>query len=227
MRPNQKQPGDSSGPRLVYSDRQSRTDWHTASDREVLLGIRESEEDALAELVRRKMKALVQVAYRVLGDLEEARDVAQVTFLKVWTHRESYDIKWAPNTWIYRIATNLAIDNLRSRKSRERIQEPFKKHTLLRESGKRLRATVAGASGWEIAQIFDELAELLTEKQRLVFVLRELEGLSSREVARVADCRESTVRNHLFNARKVLRKALIERYPEYAAAHVRNGEVGS
>ena len=221
MKPNQSPQEDSKGPRLVYSERQSKVDWKEASDREVLLGIRAADEVALAELVRRKTQALVQVAYRVLGDLEEARDVAQVTLLKVWTHRESYDVKWAPNTWIYRIATNLAIDNLRSRKSRERIQEPYKNHTVLREGGRRLRATVARAGQAEISQIFDELSELLTEKQRLVFVLRELEGFSSREVAKVADCRESTVRNHLFNARKVLRKALIERYPEYAAAYTK------
>jgi RNA polymerase sigma-70 factor (ECF subfamily) len=210
------------GPRLVYSRKSSRKssqEWLEAEDREVLLGIRAGDEVALAELVRRKTQPLTQVAYRVLGDLEEARDVVQVTFLKIWNHREKYDLKWAPNTWIYRITTNLAIDTLRSRKSRDRVQEPFKNHIEHRESGKRLRATVARVGQAEISHIFDELAELLTEKQRLVFVLRELEGLSSKEVAKVADCRESTVRNHLFNARKILRKALIERYPEYAAVY--------
>jgi RNA polymerase sigma-70 factor (ECF subfamily) len=64
--------------------------------------------------------------------------------------------------------------------------------------------------------IFHELAAELTEKQRAVFLLREVEGMSSQEVADVVGCRESTVRNHLFNARKILRRELVARYPEYA-----------
>ena len=51
----------------------------------------------------------------------------------------------------------------------------------------------------------------------MVFLLREMEGLSSPEVAEILGCRESTIRNHLFNARKHLRRELIRRYPEYAA----------
>ena len=61
-----------------------------------------------------------------------------------------------------------------------------------------------------------ELAAGLSEKQRMVFLLREIEGLSSPEVSQIVGCRESTVRNHLFNARKYLRRELLRRYPEYA-----------
>ena len=69
----------------------------------------------------------------------------------------------------------------------------------------------------EIANIFRDLSAGLSEKQRMTFLLREVEGLSSHEVAEVLACRESTVRNHLFNARKYLRRELVKRYPEYAA----------
>src|SRR5437764_833869 len=72
----------------------------------------------------------------------------------------------------------------------------------------------------EVAAIFRELSTHLSEKQRLVFLLREVEGLSSQEVAEIVGCRESTVRNHLFNARKLLRRELVQRYPEYAAGWV-------
>jgi RNA polymerase sigma-70 factor (ECF subfamily) len=69
----------------------------------------------------------------------------------------------------------------------------------------------------EISGIFRELAAGLSEKQRMVFLLKEVEGLSSAEVAEILSCRESTVRNHLFNARRYLRRELVRRYPEYAA----------
>ena len=198
--------------RLVYSQREERERWTAASDLELLEGLRADSERALDELVRRKTPALLQVASRILGDLEEARDVVQVAFLRAWENRARYDPRWSPNTWIYRIVTNLAIDHLRSRRSRERHQEPYRKQ--LRQ--------VEGARGFaelqqrEVDAIFSELAGELSEKQRLAFLLREVEGLSSPEVAAVLDCRESTVRNHLFNARKVLQREIRRRYPEYA-----------
>jgi RNA polymerase sigma-70 factor (ECF subfamily) len=185
------------------------------SDRELLLAVREGEEAALAELIARKTKPLLQATQRILGDLEEARDVVQVTFFKVWENRRKFDERWSPNTWIYRIASNLAIDHLRSRKSRERSHEPVRQHLLHVADGTAQR-DLARLQDGEVAAIFRELSAGLSEKQRMVFLLREIEGLSSPEVSQVVGCRESTVRNHLFNARKYLRRELRRRYPEYA-----------
>jgi RNA polymerase sigma-70 factor (ECF subfamily) len=67
----------------------------------------------------------------------------------------------------------------------------------------------------EVRRIFAELAETLTPAQRAAFVLREVEGLATDEVARALGCSEATVRNHVFQARATLRKALAARYPEY------------
>jgi RNA polymerase sigma-70 factor (ECF subfamily) len=202
-------------PELVYSAERHRASWAERSDRELLEGIRGGDEAALDELINRKTGPLLQLAYRILGDREEARDVVQVAFFRVWEHRERFDERWSPNTWIYRIVNNLAIDHLRSRQSRERQAEPVRQH-LRQVADSRSYRVLSSLGGAEVMTIFRELARELTDKQRSVFVLRELEGLSSQEVAAVVGCRESTVRNHLFNARKVLRRALLERYPEYA-----------
>ena len=202
-------------PRLVFSRKQQLADLREASDRELLVAVQAADELALDELIRRKTNVLVQVAYRVLGDLEEARDVVQLAFVRVWEHRSRYSERWSPNTWIYRITTNLAIDHLRSRQSRERAAEPLRLHLKARQEAFGSRA-VAQLGEQEVQGIFDELTQKLTEKQRAVFVLRELEGLSSAEVGEIVGCRESTVRNHLFNARQVLRAELLKRYPEYA-----------
>ena len=189
--------------------------WAEASDRELLLGIREGEEAALNELIGRKTKPLLQLCQRILGDAEEARDVVQVTFFKVWESRRKFDDRWSPNTWVYRIASNLAIDHLRSRKSRERSHEPVRQH-LQQVADTRASRDLSRLQQSEVAAIFRDLSAGLSEKQRMVFLLREIEGLSSPEVAEIMDCRESTIRNHLFNARKYLRKELLQRYPEYA-----------
>lgn len=206
-------------PELVYSERRQRAAWEERSDRDLLDGIRARDEAALDELITRKTGPLLQLAYRVVGDREEARDIVQVAFFRVWEQVDRFDARWSPNTWIYRIVNNLAIDHLRSRQSRERQVEPVRQH-LRQVAAGRSQRTLASLGGSEVAEIFRELAGELTDKQRSVFILRELEGLSSREVAEIVDCRESTVRNHLFNARKVLRQALLARYPEYARRHL-------
>ena len=201
---------------LVYSATRHRISWAESSDRDLLLAVRDGDERALDELIGRKTKPLIQLVQRILGDLEEARDVVQVTFFKVWENRKKFDERWSPNTWIYRIASNLAIDHLRSRKSRERSHEPVKQH-LRQVADANSSRDLAGLQHSEVAAIFRELSAGLSEKQRMVFLLREMEGLSSPEVAGIIGCRESTVRNHLFNARKYLRRELVRRYPEYAA----------
>ncbi len=201
---------------LVYSNRQSpRPSWAEASDRDLLMAVRQGEEPALNELIGRKTKPLLQLCQRILSDAEEARDVVQVTFFKVWENRGKFDDRWSPNTWIYRIASNLAIDHLRSRKSREKSHEPVRQH-LRQVADGRAHRDLSRLQQTEVAMIFRELSVGLSEKQRMVFLLRELEGLSSPEVAEILGCRESTVRNHLFNARKYLRRELLRRYPEYA-----------
>jgi RNA polymerase sigma factor (sigma-70 family) len=65
--------------------------------------------------------------------------------------------------------------------------------------------------------VFESCAVVLSAKQRLVFVLREFEDMDSREIAEILECRESTVRNHLFQARRLLRVEIRKRFPEFVA----------
>lgn len=202
---------------LVYTRRTHPAPWADVSDRDLLLAVRGGDEAAFNELISRKTKPLLQLVQRILNDTEESRDVVQVTFFKVWENRRKFDERWSPNTWIYRIASNLAIDHLRSRKSREKSDEPVRLHLRQVADGSADRDLSRVQHG-EVADIFRELSVGLSEKQRTVFLLKEVEGLSSAEVAEVLKCRESTVRNHLFNARRYLRGELIKRYPEYAGS---------
>jgi RNA polymerase sigma-70 factor (ECF subfamily) len=203
-----------SKPYLAYS-RPAADSWAEATDRELLLAVAGDDETAFDALMTRKTPALMQLACRMLGDREEARDVVQVAFLRAWTHRRRYDRRWSPNTWLYRIATNLAIDQLRTRRSRQRVSEPMRLH-LRRAADASCRGELGRLGGQEVQAILEELAGELSERQRAVFLLREVEGLASPEVARILGCKSSTVRNHLFAARRILRRELARRYPEYA-----------
>jgi RNA polymerase sigma factor (sigma-70 family) len=192
------------------------TPWSDASDRDLLMALKEGEDAALDELIRRKTKVLLQLAQSILGDVEEARDVVQVTFFKVWENRRKFDAKWSPNTWMFRITSNLAIDHLRSRNSRERINEPVRLH-LLHTADSEAHYDFSAMEQHEVGRIFQRLADALPERQRVVFVLREIEGLETHEVAQILGIKESAVRSQLYNARQVLRQELVRRFPEYAA----------
>jgi RNA polymerase sigma-70 factor (ECF subfamily) len=206
---------------LVHSQTKERARLAAVSDRDLLLELAADSEAALDELIERKSGALLQLTWRVVGDREDARDITQLTFLRAWEHRRRYDPKFSPNTWLYRIATNLGIDLLRSRAARQRQSEPLRSH-FVRLADLR-RGGLADLEDREVTRILLELAEELTERQRAVFVLREIEQISSPEVAEILNCRTSTVRNHLFAARKLLRRRLSERYPEYASGRATEG----
>jgi len=206
-------------PYLVHSSERRPARWHEASDRELMAAIQEDEEGAFDELMERKTGPLLGLGRRLVGDAEEARDIVQLTFLRAWENRQRFNRRWSPNTWLYRIATNLAIDYIRAREHRRLKADPVRRHLYGVES--RSRQDLPDLKRREVDAILERLAADLSERQRMVFLLREVEGLSSREVAKILGCRESTVRNHLFTARKHLRGELMRRYPEYGGAERR------
>lgn len=212
-------------PELIHSPSPDPARWADATDRDLLGALAAGDEGALDELVTRKSGPLLQLAQRIVDDREEARDIVQLTFVRAWEHRRRYDPRFSPNTWLYRIATNLAIDLLRSRAAKQRQSEPVRRHFVRLADGR--RRSLGELEDREVGRILQELAAELTERQRAVFVLSEVEGMASAEVAQVLGCRASTVRNHLFAARKTLRRELARRYPEYAGPRARPTEVES
>ncbi|HHQ49174.1 MAG TPA: sigma-70 family RNA polymerase sigma factor, partial [Acidobacteria bacterium] len=193
-----------------------RREGRTVDERELVEAARQGDEDSFAELVRRHSGSIHRVVARMLGDEEEAWDVVQMAWLRAWQRLDRYDPHWKFSTWSHRIATNLAIDVIRARSSRERA------HT----NGGAVWLRPAPSSGRpgqlveekDVERILRDLVDDLTPQQRAAFILREVEGLETAEVARVLGCSKVTVRNHIFQARKALRRAMVERYPEYVPA---------
>ena len=197
---------------LVYSREREQQKTVEVDDRELAIRARSGDAIAFETLVLRKTSAVVSVARRIIGDAEEARDVAQLVFLRVWDSLARYDEKYSFNTWLYRIATNLSIDFLRANRSRERAHGATLHLVRSREAALEEEATHALESS-QVAELFERVSSGLSEKQKAAFVLREIEGLDSRDVAQILGCGESTVRNHLFNARKALQKKLKKEFP--------------
>ena len=197
---------------LVYSETRRRVEIAQATDRELALSARDGDRTAFETLVARKTPAVIGIARRVVGDAEDARDVAQMVFLRVWEQLARYDERWSFNTWLYRIATNLSIDFLRSSRSRERAHGATLHLVRQREESTESETTRAVEDA-ELRRLFDRVSHRLSEKQTAAFVLREMQDCDTREIAEILQCGESTVRNHLFNARRILRRELEKLLP--------------
>lgn len=181
-------------------------------DRELVETIRGGDTDAFETLVRRKTSKVYALCYRVIGNAEDARDISQLVFLKLWENLGKYDPQYAFDTWLYRMVTNVAIDFMRNRQSRDNAVNSNLR--LVRTSIDADQAVMVQRK--EIEGVFNEVSAVLSPKQKAIFVMNQMEDLSSAEIARTLGCRESTVRNHLFNARKLMQQQLQKRYPEYA-----------
>ena len=172
--------------------------------------------DAFTRLVESRRDRVFRIARHLVGDDELARDVAQDVFIRLFRviHRFRKGGRFDP--WLHRMTIHLGIDALR----RER---PHRQTASLDEMSAGQPETIASprpgpsqALGTEeVRRLFAELSRRLGRRQRAAFILREIEGLSTQEVAEALGTSESTVRNHILQARKVLQKALRERFPEY------------
>ncbi len=183
-----------------------------SDDRLLVEQIRGGDEGAFEQLVRRKTSKIYALCYRVIGNAEDAKDVSQLVFLKLWENLDKYDPSYAFDTWLYRLVTNVGIDFLRNRKSRENA---VNSNLRLVKTSTDAEQTVS-VQRKEIELVFQQVSSTLSPKQKTVFVMAEMEDLRSSEIAKILGCRESTVRNHLFNARKLMQQQLKLRFPEYA-----------
>jgi RNA polymerase sigma-70 factor (ECF subfamily) len=178
------------------------------------------DQSAFGELVKLKRERVVRTAYQITGNMDDALDVAQAVFIKVWQGMDKFDPRRRFDTWIYRITSNAAIDLLRSRGPLG-TQQPLPDDPAELETSERGKPAEESIDLQRLQQAFRHLAGRLAPKQRAAFVLREIEGLPTSEVARIMDVTESTVRNHLLQTRRLLKAGLLKEYRELLPVSLR------
>jgi RNA polymerase sigma-70 factor (ECF subfamily) len=181
-------------------------------DRQLVQTIRDGDTEAFETLVRRKTSKVYALCYRIIGNAEDAKDISQLVFLKLWENLEKYDAQYAFDTWLYRMVTNVAIDFMRNKQSRDNAVNSTLR--LVKTSADAEQGVVVQRK--EVESVFNDVSSVLSPKQKTIFVMNQMDDLPSAEIAKILGCRESTVRNHLFNARKLMQQQLSKRYPEYA-----------
>lgn len=184
------------------------------SDAALVGAVLKGDQTSYRVIVDRYQGRVYAVIYGMVRNQEDARDLTQETFVRAYQNLSRFRVESGFYTWLYRIAMNTTIDHLRRQK--KRAHEAFEDGVATRETGgvmsdgvhmdgpgkslerKRLHARLLAA--------LDELPE----DQRQVIVLREVDGLSYKEISEVLEIPEGTVMSRLFYARKKLQHALSE-----------------
>jgi RNA polymerase sigma-70 factor, ECF subfamily len=160
--------------------------------------------EAFERLMRQYERMVLSTALRLTGRLEDARDVSQEVFLKLYRNLGKVEASGAISSWLYRVTVNACYDLRRKR----RPETPVEEAAGLTDRGADPQQAVSEAERRDVLRLS---LRMLPEKERAALVLRDLEGLSTEEVARVLGSSEATVRSQISKAR-VKVKGFVERY---------------
>ncbi len=191
-------------------------DYNPEEESRLAERFRSGERAAFAELVGRHQRDVYYLVWRYVRSDEDAKDVTQVAFVRAWVGASNFRAEASFRTWIYRIATNLALNWLRDR-GRWRTSS-------VDSSGPTSAGDSQDGAGVELPSLAPSVTELLEQaatasqlqgavlqlppKQRLVVDLRVQEGLSFKEVAEIAECSEDAAKANFHHALKRLRTML-------------------
>ncbi len=177
--------------------------------------LREGDETALAPLVEKYKRMVHRLAIQITKNHEDANDVMQETFIKVYQSIHTFRQEAAFETWVYRIAVNEALNFVKRRERRresslETIEES-EYNTEVRRKAEIENNPEIQAEQAELRHWVTKAVNSLSLKHRIVVILHELEGLTHAEIASILNCSEGTVRSRLHYARKQL-KSLLKPY---------------
>lgn len=176
--------------------------------KEIIKQIQAGKTHLFKQITDRYRSQVAGIAYKMVGDYDDAKDISQMVFVKTFYNIKRFDLTKRFSTWLYRIAVNASIDYIRK----------FKKHKFedLEDTGEpNLRTNMTPERTFQLKELGEfvrESAKKLNEKQHQAFVLKDLEGLDIDEIAQIMGMPQATVRWYLHRARKKLRGDLRRRF---------------
>jgi len=187
-------------------------------DFELLAKFKKGDQQAFELLVRKYKTTVFNTIYSVMGNAQEADDIAQEVFLKVYTKADSFKGESSFSTWLYRITVNRCIDELRRRKNKIISYET----EFNQEEKLKLKDVLASRENditeklrqKELQDIIQKAMDSLPEKYRIILTLKEIEGLSYKEISQIMKISLAKVKIWLFRARQKLKGKLAFLYSQ-------------
>lgn len=167
---------------------------------------------AFQEIVERYKKKVYYIAYDIVGDFHEAEDISQEVFIKMYRALNRFRKDAKMSSWLHQITVNTAIDSLRRKKAKPRVNVEDIEQVGLPEQSLQSASPEADPERRAVATLMQEHIDLalhkITPQERAVFVMRHYNEFKIREIAEVLDVSSGTVKSLLFRALRKLRKEL-------------------
>jgi RNA polymerase sigma-70 factor (ECF subfamily) len=176
----------------------------SADEMDVVRRVQRGDRDAFDALARRYAQRAFEIAYRVLGHRQDAEDLVQEAFMAALDGIQTFDATRPFGPWFAKIVFNRGLNARRSRSARE----SHLRATELQDDDAQSDAANVDVERSEIMKAFTTAMSALPEQQQLIVQLSDVEGRTSSEIGQLLEMPDGTVRWHLHQARKVLRKAL-------------------
>lgn len=168
--------------------------------------------EAFEVLIEGCRKKVYNISLRFLGNQEDAMDISQEVFIKIFRSLESFKGNSSFDTWVYRMTVNLCLDELRKRKNKNviSIDESFPSEDgdFKKQFDDKSPGPDVLAERKETKRIIEDAVNSLNEEHRTAIILRDIQGFSYEEVARLINCPEGTVKSRINRARQALRNIL-------------------
>jgi len=183
-------------------------------DTDLILQAQKGNESSFEELVYRYDRSVLSIALKYTLDEDDAKDLYQEVFIRVYRGLKNFRFESEFSTWIYRITTNVCLSYKSRSKDHLRVSidedydDEEKEFSIAQELIYDGSSPEEMTSGADIREIVGEAVESLSPKQKMTFILKHYEGYKIREIAEMLNCKEGTVKKYLFEAIKNLRKKL-------------------
>ena len=192
----------------------------TDQDLELVTAIRNGDTDAFEELVRRYDRQLLRIAHNLTHNLEDAEDVVQEAFLKAYLKLDQFQGSSKFSTWLMRILINQGLMKLRKRRDVQEISidEPPKDDALPMDLADWSPDPEQLYGRSELREILSKALDRLTPRARVVFVLRDVEGLTIEETSTLLNLQPAAIKARLYRARLQLREVLARYFRQPVSA---------
>ena len=172
---------------------------HKDRDAALVNDCKRGDRRAMSQLVSQYQRPVFNAAYRILGNMDDAADTTQIVFLKIFEHIADYDSKFKFFSWVYRIAINESLNQVKKRRKQEPLADS--QASPWRGPAEELDAT-------RLSSRVQGALMLLSEDYRTVVVLKHISGCSYLQISEILQLPEKTVKSRLYSARQLMKKTL-------------------